>query len=31
MVNGASTLDVMRELKSLGLELAVDDFGAGHT
>ena len=31
MVNGASTLDVMRELKSLGLELAVDNFGAGYT
>ena len=31
MVDRGSTLDVMRELKSLGLELTVDEFGAGYT
>ena len=31
MEDAASTLDVMRELKSLGLKLAIDDFGTGYT
>ncbi len=31
MKDVASTLDVMRELKSLGLKLAIDDFGTGYT
>ena len=31
MEDAVSMLDVMRELKSLGLKLAIDDFGTGYT